>query len=206
MVNNEVQLGVEPGRFVDVAHIELGKGERFDGWSFMEVHILHAQFNTLLIEREDHGIVSTPAAGSAAPFGGVPFEAEDATVLDLALHLLHGVGHTRVNSAQGDDALGGASTHGSVAVGVGKAGVVEVHQHLGGEDGHVGIALDKHLVEIPVGVDLAELPLVVHRPLFVGWVEAIVECIEGLDEGVAKAVLAVFLASIPEAGVCIEYK
>ena len=42
MVDDKVEFGVEPGRFVDVAHIKLGEGERLHGRAFMEVHILHA--------------------------------------------------------------------------------------------------------------------------------------------------------------------
>src|SRR5260370_13474368 len=81
-----------------------------------------------------------------------------------------------------------------------------VHEHLGGEDGHVGVTFDKDLFEIPVGVNLAELFLVVHRPTLVWGIEAVVEGIEGFDEGIAKAVLAVFLAGIPESSMCIEHK
>src|SRR5437899_5699433 len=109
MVDNEVQFGVEPGRLVDVAHIKLGEGEWLDGGSFMEVHILHTQFDALLIEREDHWVIGAPAAGGAAPLGGIPFEAQYAAVLDLALYFLDGIGHTWVHASQRDDALGGRS-------------------------------------------------------------------------------------------------
>ena len=84
--------------------------------------------------------------------------------------------------------------------------MVKVHEHLRGEDGHIGIALDKDLFEIPLGVDLAELALVVHRPALLRGIKAGVEGIEGLDEGISKAVLTVFLARIPKAGVGIEDK
>ena len=84
--------------------------------------------------------------------------------------------------------------------------MVKIHEDLGGENGHIGVALDKHLLKIPVRVNLAELFFVIHRPFLVRWVKAGVERVEGFDEGFAKAVLAIFFAGIPEPGVCIEYK
>src|SRR5437899_11912639 len=75
MVNNEIQLGIEPGRLVNITYIELGEGERLDGRTFMEVHILHTHFNALLIEREDHGVIGAPAARLTPPLGGRPLEA-----------------------------------------------------------------------------------------------------------------------------------
>ena len=84
--------------------------------------------------------------------------------------------------------------------------MVKVHQYLGGEDGHVRVTFDKDLFQIPVGVNFAELSLVVHLPFGIRGIEARLECIEGFDEGLAKTVLAVFLASIPKACVGIEHK
>ena len=91
-----------------------------------------------------------------------------------------------------------------IAFGVGKAGVVEVHEDLSREDGHVGVALDEHLVDVPVGVHLAELLLVVHGPLFVGGIEAGLERVKGFDKGLAEAILAVLLTGIPEASMSIH--
>jgi len=42
--------------------------------------------------------------------------------------------------------------------------------------------------------------------LLIRWVEAVVEGVEGLDEGIAKAVLAILLAGIPKSRVRIEDK
>ena len=206
VINNEVQFGVEPGRLVDITYIELGEGERLDGRTFMEVHILHAHFNALLIEREDHWVIGAPAPRLTAPLGGVPFEAFDATVIDLAAHLVHGVRHTWINSAQGDNTLRGTFTHLHVFVGGAEASMVKVHQHLRRENGHISVTLDKYLIEIPVGINLAELGLVVHRPFLLGRIESGVEGIEGLDEGIPKAVLGVFLAGVPKSSVCIQDK
>src|SRR5204863_5697032 len=109
-------------------------------------------------------------------------------------------------SPQGDDALRSASTQLGIAVGIRKARVVKIHKDLGRENGHIGVALDKHLLKIPVRVNLAELFFVVHRPLLIWWIKAGVEGVEGFDESFAKTVLAIFLAGIPEPAVCIEYK
>ena len=94
----------------------------------------------------------------------------------------------------------------ALRVGVDEPGVVEVHQHLGRQDGHVGLALDEHLLEVPVRVDLAEHGLVVHRPLGIGRVEALVEGVEGFDERVAEAILGVLRTRVPEACMGIEDK
>ena len=61
VVDDEVQLGVEPGRLVDIAHVEPGEREGLDGGPFVEVHVLDAQLDALLIEGKDDGVVGAPA-------------------------------------------------------------------------------------------------------------------------------------------------
>src|SRR5439155_20522330 len=124
--------GVEPGWLVNVSHIKLGEGEGLDSRPFVEVHVLHAQLNTLLVEGEDHRVVGTPSPRGAAPLGGLPLEASHSTLGALPFDLLDRIGHAGGTSSKGTDALRSASTHLGIAVGIGKAGVVKVHQHVMG--------------------------------------------------------------------------
>ncbi len=114
------------------------------------------------------------------------------------------MGHTGVDPTEGDEARGRAGRELRIARGVDEPGVVEVHQDLGRKDGDVGLALDEHLLEVPIGVDLAKHGIVVHRPLGIGRVEPLVEGVKGFDERVAEAVLRVLRTRVPEACMGIE--
>ena len=136
--------------------------------ALVEVGVADSELEALLVEREHHRVVGFPAPRLAAPFGRVPLETAHAQVGDLMLDLLDGVRRPGIDPAEGDQPIGGPLDQLGVALRVDETRVVEVHEHLGGEDRHVGRSLDEHVLQVPVGVDLPELLVVVHRPLGIG--------------------------------------
>ncbi len=89
------------------------------------MHVFYAQFDTLLVEREDHRIVRAPAARLTTPLGGIPLETQHAALFDLALDLLYRIGHARIQAAQRDNALRSTSAQDHIAIRGTEAGIVK---------------------------------------------------------------------------------
>ena len=206
VVDDEVEVRKQPGRLVDVSDVEPGQVQRLHGRALVEVHVLDAKLQALLIEGKHHWVVRPPPSRLAPPLGRIPFEAAHPEFADLTLHLRHGVGRSRVHASERDDPFGQAIVDGLVALRRHEPLVIEIHQHLGRQDGQVGVALDEHLLQIPLRIGLTELLLIVHRPPGLGGVEPGMEGVEGFDEGVAEAVLGVLGAGVPHPTVCVENK
>ena len=117
MVDDEVQLRVQGRGLVDVAYVEPLQRQRLDRGTLVEVHVLDAQLDAALVEREHHRVVGPPAARLAAPLGGVPLEALHPQVEHLVVDLLQRVGRAGVDAAEADQPVRRPSTSSALRAG-----------------------------------------------------------------------------------------
>src|SRR5581483_1566431 len=172
----------------------------------MKVHILHTQFQAALIEWKNHRIVGSPTTRPATPLGGIPFETQHTALMYLPLDLFQRIAPPWIKPPQRNDPLRSQCTQGHIAVSRAKALIVKLLQDLRRKNGHVRVALNKYLFEIPLRVNFAKLRFVLYGPLCTRRIKRIMNAIKGLNEHLSKTVPTILPAGIPKTSMSVKHK